>query len=153
MNLNQIIANLSIVSTALHSIEVDARMSDITEDTPMEFGLDIKYSDPVIEGQTKYGRLLLKINVIVKSAKKTEKPDTFQMVMEGVFAADSSMEDSKFLPLLNINGGAALYSIARAKLEAISGITYSSGKILLPMINMVEYYRERAQDAQAEQSK
>ena len=36
-----------------------------------------------------------------------------------------------------------LYSIARSKIEAVSSLTYSDGKILLPMINIIQYYQER----------
>ena len=143
MILDQIIAKLNIVDTIVHNIEVNARMVGISDANQKEFGLDIKCSKPIVKDDVKLGRLLLQVNVSVKHEEDSEKQDTFHLTMEGVFSSDASVEDNEFLSLLNINGGAALYSIARAKLEMISGITYSNGKILLPMINMVQYYQER----------
>lgn len=50
------------------------------------------------------------------------------------------------MEMLNINGGALLLSVARAKLETISSLTYAHGKIIIPMINMVQYFEERKKE-------
>lgn len=47
------------------------------------------------------------------------------------------------MDLLNVNGGAALFSIARSKLEVLSSLTYTEGKIVLPMIDIPQYFAER----------
>lgn len=83
------------------------------------------------------------INVAVLQENQELDPDTFDLVIEGAFSSPAEISDEDFMGLLNINGGAALYSIARAKIEAISSLTYAEGKILLPMVNIIQYYKER----------
>ena len=68
---------------------------------------------------------------------------TVQPNTQGVFKASNEITDEKFMELLNINGGAALFSIARSKIEVLSSLTYTEGKIILPMINIIQYFAER----------
>ncbi len=87
------------------------------------------------------GNLLMQISITVKS-EDNNPDDSFAIALEGSFWANKDMDDDRFLDLLNINGGAALYSIARSKLETISAVTYEEGKILLPMINMIQFFQQ-----------
>ena len=144
MNLNQIAANLNIVTTVVHNITANCKMFKISDTNKREFSLDIKCSKPTINENTKYGKLLMQISVSIMQENAELTPDTFNLVIEGIFSSASDLSDEEFLELLNVNGGAALYSIARAKLEAFSSLTYAEGKILLPMVNIVQYYKERA---------
>ena len=85
----------------------------------------------------------MQVDVSLKKEDETLEPDTFKVVLEGVFKASAELDDDKFMELLNINGGASLFSIARSKIEVLSSITYSEGKVLLPMINVIQYFQER----------
>lgn len=143
MNLNQVTANLNFIASAVHTLNVNCKMFKITDANKREFSLDIKYSKPTIGEDLKYGKLLMQINVSVMPENADLAPDTFELVIEGIFSSPANLSDDEFMGLLNVNGGAALYSIARAKLEAISSLTYSEGKILLPMVNIIQYYQER----------
>lgn len=144
MELNKIIAELDFIETTIHSIQITNKALSLLESSEKSFGLDIKHNQPVIKDDKKYGGLLLEINIAIKPENPDLKQDSIRLVMEGLFSASATMDDDKFLQLLNINGGAALYSIARAKIEAISGLVYNDGKILLPMINMLQYYQEKS---------
>ena len=143
MNLNQVAANLDIVASSVHTLDVKSKMFKITNENKKEFGLDIKCSRPTINEDIKLGKLLMHVNVSVMHENADLRPDTFDLVIEGVFSSPAEIPDDEFMGLLNINGGAALYSIARAKIEAISSLTYAEGKILLPMVNIIQYYQER----------
>ena len=88
----------------------------------------------------------MSLDIILDQNEEEESTDKFKIIMEGEFSSPSAIEDEKFMELLNINGGAALYSIARAKIEAISSLIYSEGKILLPMINIIKYYKEKFEE-------
>lgn len=143
MNLNQVVANLDFIVSVVHTINVNCKMFKITDANKREFSLDIKYSKPTIGEDTKIGKLLMKINVSVMQENAELAPDTFELVLEGIFSSPATLSDDEFMGLLNVNGGAALYSIARAKIEAISSLTYAEGKILLPMVNIIQYYQER----------
>lgn len=143
MDLNKVVANLNFIASVIHRINVNCKMLKITDANKREFSLDIKYSKPIIGEDVKIGKLLMQINVSVMQENADLAPDTFELVLEGIFSSPSSLSDDEFIDLLNINGGAALYSIARAKIEAISSMTYTDGKILLPMVNIIQYYQER----------
>ena len=143
MKLNEITANLDIIASSVHSLEVKSKMFKITNENKREFSLDIKCSKPILNDGCKIGKLLMHINVAVLQENQELDPDTFDLVIEGAFSSPAEISDEDFMGLLNINGGAALYSIARAKIEAISSLTYAEGKILLPMVNIIQYYKER----------
>ena len=85
----------------------------------------------------------MEIHVTVKPEDSQLPEDTIVLVIEGTFSSPSTIPDQEFLMLLNVNGGAALYSIARAKVETISSLTYAEGKIVLPMVNILQFYQER----------
>lgn len=143
MELNQITADLNFLTSVIHSLSVDCKMFIISNDNKKEFGLDIKCSKPTIADNQKIGRLLMQVNVSVLQEDEELPPDKFSLEIEGVFSSSAKMTDEDFLQYLNINGGAALYSIARAKIEAVSSLTYAEGKITLPMVNIVQYFKER----------
>lgn len=65
------------------------------------------------------------------------------LLIEGAFSAPSSIEEEVFKKLLLINGAAALYSIARSKVEGITAMTFQSGKLELPMVNIINFYQSR----------
>lgn len=146
MDLNKVVAELEIEKTAIHSIETKCMMTKISASTKRTFGLDIKCSQPIIKENKKYGKLLMLIDISLEQNEMEESTDKFQIVIEGVFSSSPAIDDEKFMELLNINGGAALYSIARAKIEAISSLIYNEGKILLPMINIIQYYKEKFEE-------
>ena len=143
MNLNQVVANLDFIASAVHVLNVNCKMFKISDANKREFSLDIKCSKPTVREDAKLGKLLMQIKVSVMQENTDLEPDTFELVLEGVFSSPATLSDDDFLGLLNVNGGASLYSIARAKIEAISSLTYVEGKILLPMVNIIQYYRER----------
>ena len=40
-----------------------------------------------------------------------------------------------------VNGAAALIGIARGKIEAITANIFNNGKIVIPFVNVIDYYR------------
>lgn len=143
MDFNKITADLDFVGSSIHNVEIKADMIKISNQTKKAFALDIRCSKPLIEDDAKFGKLLMQVDVSLKKEDETLEPDTFKVVLEGVFKASAELDDDKFMELLNINGGASLFSIARSKIEVLSSITYSEGKVLLPMINVIQYFQER----------
>lgn len=143
MDFNKVTAELDFIGSSIHNIEINAEMISISNQTKKSFALDIKCSKPLVKDGEKFGKLLMQVGVSLKKEDENQEPDTFRIVLEGVFKASDKVDDDKFMELLNINGGAALYSVARSKMEVLSSITYSEGKILLPMINIIQYFSER----------
>ena len=67
----------------------------------------------------------------------------YKMVVEGVFSTGKAKDDEEFGKLLWINGTSVLYGIVRAKMEVITSTIFESGKITLPLINMVEFVKKQ----------
>lgn len=143
MDLNKITADLEFVGSSVHNVEIKADMIKIPDNVKKSFALDIKSSRPLIKDNQKFGRLLMQVEVSLFDEIDEQKSDLFKIVIEGVFKTSSEMADEAFMELLNINGGAALFSIVRSKIEVLSGLTYTEGKIVLPMINVIQYFVER----------
>ncbi len=141
MDFNKITADLDFIASIVHIIDIKANKSKITNETKRGFGLDIKCNSPKVENGIKYGNLLMQVDVTLQDGD--ENPDTFKIILEGMFSANENIPDDKFMELLNINGGAALLSIARSKIEVLSSMTYFEGKVVLPMVNIVQYFQER----------
>lgn len=143
MDFNKITADLDFVGSTVHTVEIKSNMISIPDKAKKSFGLDIKCSKPLIKDEEKFGKLLLKVEVSLFKEDEELEPDTFKLVIEGMFKSSKEIDDERFMELLNINGGAALFSIARSKVEVLSSLTYVDGKIVLPMINIVQYFAER----------
>ena len=143
MDFNKITAELDFVGSSIHNVEIKSDMIRISDSTKKSFGLDIKCSKPLVKDNEKFGKLLMQVEVSLFKEDEELEPDSFKIVIEGVFKASNETSDEKFMELLNINGGAALFSIARSKIEMLSSMTYAEGKIVLPMINIIQYFAER----------
>lgn len=143
MDFNKITAELDFVGSFVHNVEIKSDMIRISNSTKKSFGLDIKCSKPLVKGNEKFGKLLMQVEVLLFKEDEELEPDSFKIVIEGVFKVSNEIADEKFMELLNINGGAALFSVARSKIEVLSSLTYTEGKIVLPMINIVQYFAER----------
>ena len=143
MDLNNVVAKLNFISSSVKVLKVECQMTGIDETSKIECAMDIKYSKPTIRGGMKIGKLLMIVNVSVKPEGADSSGDTIEMDVEGLFSSSEDTSDEEFLYLINVNGGAALYSIARSKLEIVSSLVYDKGKIVLPMINMIQFFEER----------
>ncbi|MBR6694348.1 MAG: hypothetical protein IKL62_05320 [Clostridia bacterium] len=144
IDFNKITAELEFVGSSVHNVEIKSEMVRITNKTKRSFGLDIRCSRPLEKDNQKYGKLLMQVEVLLFNEDEEQEPDSFKIIIEGVFKASNELTDEKFMELLNINGGAALFSVVRSKLEVLSSLTYSEGKIVLPMINIIQYFAERS---------
>lgn len=70
------------------------------------------------------------------------------VTFEALFRSTDSMEEQAFIELLIINGATALYSLARGKIEAISASIFLDGKIVLPFVNIIQYYHQKYTSAE-----
>lgn len=150
MDLNKITADLDFVSSSIHNVEIKSNLIRISNKTKKSFGLDIKCSEPLLKDNEKFGKLLMQVEVLIFKDDEDTPSDSFKVILDGIFKASNELDDEKFMQLLNINGGAALYSIARSKIEVLSSLTYTEGKIILPMINILQYFAEKNASNSAE---
>ena len=58
--------------------------------------------------------------------------------MEGAFSADSQISENDFKRMIDVNGCAAIYSIARAFIINTTAQTMLEGQIVLPLLNFFD---------------
>ena len=64
-----------------------------------------------------------------------------QLSLEGAFLSQGTVSEDTFKELVIINGASAIVGIARGKIEAVSGNIFNNGKIVIPFVNIVDYYK------------
>ncbi|WP_283608325.1 hypothetical protein [Faecalispora anaeroviscerum] len=154
MDLNKITADLDFIGNSIKSIKVSNNLVNLGKDIKYSFGLDVNINRlGENEDNGLIGYVELSVTVTVNSTKVKKLKSKIEVLIEGCFSTPSlSKED--FIPMLFVNGGSTLYSIARSLILNISANTYQNGKIVLPMVNMVQYLKEKIEEeSQATTSK
>lgn len=139
---NEIVADLNYESSYIKNLQISNNCISITNDSKKQYGLDIVPIEYTSNDKARYISLEMKIIVYVEENEKLSKID---LEIVGAFSAPISMPEETFKKMSLINGGAALYSIARGKIENLTAMTYKNGKITLPMVNIMEYYKSKAE--------
>ena len=87
------------------------------------------------------GILALYIEMQVENEEKKMK---LGMELHGCFQSNEVAEtwEKEFRELLQINGTAALYSVARGLVMSITGQSYTGENIVLPMVNVFRLHGE-----------
>lgn len=68
-----------------------------------------------------------------------------ELSLEGAFLSDKDIVEEEFKQRVSINGAAALIGIARGKIESITSNIFDSGKVVIPFVNVIEYYKGLSQ--------
>ena len=148
MNINQVAADLEMVGCSVRNLSITNDLISIRDDDELHLDLDIL---PVYEGiieQEHRGRVVL--NLYIDSVRKEREDQKMEIsvTFEALFRSTDSMEEQSFIELLIINGATALYSLARGKIEAISASIFLDGKIVLPFVNIIQYYHQKYTSAE-----
>ena len=148
MNINQVAADREMVGCSVRNLSITNDLISIRDDDELHLDLDIL---PVYEGiieQEHRGRVVL--NLYIDSVRKEREDQKMEIsvTFEALFRSTDSMEEQAFIELLIINGATALYSLARGKIEAISASIFLDGKIVLPFVNIIQYYHQKYTSAE-----
>ena len=140
MNFNMITSEIELIGNSITNIDVKNNIAEYNNDMSKSFGLDVKDIKIEKHDNKKIGEVVLNIQVEVTGTEDS----TFKMDMDidGAFATELETSDDKFMQLLYINGVSALLGIARGKIETITASVFNSGKISIPFVNVLDYYRE-----------
>lgn len=142
MNFNNITSDLNFLGCTIREMKITNNILSITPNIVKKFGMDVVPSEIGINQKNRYGKLLLKL--VINLEDNDETVGLIEMVLEGTFSAPTSIKEEVFKELLIIDGATALYSIGRGKLENITAATFLNGKIIIPMINIYDFYQEKA---------
>lgn len=148
MNINQVAADLEMVGCSVRNLSITNDLISIRDDDELHLDLDIL---PIYEGiieQEHRGRVVLNLHIDSVRKEREDQKMEISVTFEALFRSTDSMEEQAFIELLIINGATALYSLARGKIEAISASIFLDGKIVLPFVNIIQYYHQKYTSAE-----
>ncbi len=144
MNLNQVASELTFVGSTIKSFKIDNNIVNLLNTkNSISMSLNLEKIEEVHHEDyiEQKGYLLLKLIVNVKDEEDKNLKCKLTTTIEGCFSSKMS-DKERFEKMLYINGGTTLYSIARAQILNFSANVFANGKILLPLINMIEFMQE-----------
>lgn len=144
MELNLIATGIELVGTTIRSISVENSIVDVERDAKRNFGLNINepYFESVEDGF--FSQMTIDFKIEVEQSK--EQTFKLEMTLEGAFLSTDKADEKTFKQLVDVNGAAAIIGMARGKIEAITANIFSNGKVVIPFVNVIDYYKSMEED-------
>ncbi len=139
MKFNYVTPKVQLVGTSIKNLEISNSIIDIQNEEERSFGFNINDARIVANDETLIGTLDIDFELKIV---KEDAECTMDMTVEGAFLAEEQMEIDDFEEFIMINGAAALIGIARGKIESISASIFNEGKIVIPFVNVIDYYKK-----------
>lgn len=86
------------------------------------------------------------IDFKVEVDQSEEQKFKLEMSLEGAFLSMGEIDEMTFKQLVGVNGAAAIIGMARGKIEAITANIFNNGKVVIPFVNVIEYYKSIAEE-------
>ena len=139
MELNLIAAGIELVGTTIKNLTVENTIVDVEKEAKRSFGLNI--NEPYFEKTEDGFFSQLTIDFEIEIEQSGEQKFKMELTLEGAFLSEGGIDEKNFKQLAGVNGAAAVMGIARGKIEAITSNIFNNGKITLPFVNVVDYYK------------
>lgn len=136
-----------MVANFISKINVTNTIVNISNNQDLEKKFSLNIRDIHIEEHEGYKSAGLDVEIVALVAEKQKdnpKKIEIKIIVSGVFTDSTEVSDDELTKKLEINGTAALYSIARGCITNISSQTLAEGKIVLPLVNFIEASKNRA---------
>ena len=139
MELNRIATGIKLVGTTIKEISVENNIVNVQTEAKRSFGLNI--NEPSFENidEGLFSQMAIDFEVEIEQAE--DRNFKLELSLEGAFLSEKNTEEEDFKQLVIINGAAALISIARGKIESITSNIFDSGKVVIPFVNVIDYYK------------
>lgn len=139
MELNLVTAGIELIGTTVKALDIENNIVDVERDGKRSFGLNI--NEPKFQklDDRLFAQMQMDFEVVINQSEEQECK--IQLSIEGAFLSKENVEDKAFKELVIVNGAAALIGIARGKLETISANVFNNGKIVIPFVNVIDYYK------------
>lgn len=145
MNTKKIASDFQLIGTAVRHIDfkndfvsIDERSADFEKTFDLDYKV-INISKSADENQW-IGLSLLTIDVNLENGMSSM---SMHIVIEGAFSCSSTVDKEPFKNMIEINGGASIYSIARGFITSITSQAMCGGEVILPMINVYDYFKRK----------
>lgn len=139
MELNRIATGIKLVGTTIKEISVENNIVNVQKEAKRSFGLNI--NEPSFENIDEGLFSQMAIDFEVEIGQAEDRNFKLELSLEGAFLSEKNTEEEDFKQLVIINGAAALISIARGKIESITSNIFDSGKVVIPFVNVIDYYK------------
>ena len=139
MELNRIATGIKLVGTTIKEISVENNIVNVQKEAKRSFGLNI--NEPSFENIDEGFFAQMAIDFEVEIEQSEDRNFKLELSLEGAFLSEKDTEEEDFKQLVIINGAAALISIARGKIESITSNIFDSGKVVIPFVNVIDYYK------------
>lgn len=140
MELNVIAPGIRLIGSTIKALNVDNTIVDIDKEGKRSFGLNI--NEPLFQEIEDKIAAQMTIDFEVEVTQGEEQRCKIELTLEGAFLSGQNPSEDDFRQLVAINGAAAIIGLARGKLEAITGNIFNSGKISIPFVNVLDYYKK-----------
>ncbi len=144
MDLNMIVSGIELIGTTIKNISVENNIVDIEKEAKRSFGLNI--SEPYLEcvGEKIISQMVIDFKVEVEQSEKQKFK--LEMSIEGAFLSSNDISEKKVKQLVGVNGAAAIIGMARGKIESITANIFNNGKVVIPFVNVIDYYKSLAEE-------
>ena len=139
MELNTIASGIRLIGSTIKNLKVDNNIVDVDKECKRSFGLNI--NEPEFQSVDNRVAAQMTIDFEVEIIQSEEQRCKIEISLEGAFLSEAEPIEDEFKQLVAINGAAAIIGLARGKLEAITANIFNNGKISIPFVNVLDYYR------------
>lgn len=139
MELNMIASGIRLIGSTIKNLKVDNNIVDVDKECKRSFGLNI--NEPEFQSVDNRVAAQMTIDFEVEIIQSEEQRCKIEISLEGAFLSETEPIEDEFKQLVAINGAAAIIGLARGKLEAITANIFNNGKISIPFVNVLDYYR------------
>ena len=139
MEFNLITAGIELIGTTIKSINVENNIVDVEREAKRSFGLNI--NEPQFEKVDNDYFSKMTIDFEIEVEQSDEQKCKMEFSLEGAFVSGQELDEDAFKQLVFVNGAAAIIGIARGKIETITANIFNNGKIVIPFVNVIEYYK------------
>lgn len=143
MEFNLVTSGIELVGTTVKILTVNNNIVDIEKEAKRSFGLNI--NEPYFEKMDDrfFSRMIIDFEIDVEQSESQNCK--IQLSLEGAFVSEPDIDEDVFRQLVTVNGAAAIISIARGKIEAVTSNIFNNGKIVIPFVNVIDYYKSLAE--------
>lgn len=134
-----IATGIELIGTTVKSLMIDNSIIDVERDGKRNFGININEPEFQKTDNRWFGQILIDFEIDINQTE--EQGCKIQLSVEGAFLSEENSNMEVFKELVIVNGAAALIGIARGKIEAITANIFNNGKIVIPFVNVIDYYR------------
>ena len=139
MKYNFVASGIELIATTIKNVSVENGIGNVEKEAKRSLGLNIM--EPHIEklDDNFFAQLTIDFEIVIEQ----EDNQTFKMNLsiEGAFLSEDGTDEDKFKQLVGVSGAAALIGIARGKVESITANIFNEGKVVLPFVNVIDYYK------------